>query len=75
MPSNLRISPEDEHLAKRLVSALVFGWDLIPMATQGQLLHDAAFMKNGAPNATTLPQELLAFINANKPLKLVPTPL
>jgi hypothetical protein len=32
-------------------------------------------MKNGAPNATTLPQELLAFINANKPLKLVPTPL
>jgi hypothetical protein len=66
MPANLVIAHEDEHLALRLVSALVLGWDLIPMATQGQLLHDAALMENGAPNATTLPRELLAFIEANK---------
>jgi hypothetical protein len=37
------------------------------MATQGQLLHDASFMQNGASNMITLPRELLAFIEANKP--------
>ena len=67
MPANLIIAPADEHLALRLVSALVFGWDHIPMATQGQLLHDATFMGNGTPNAITLPRELLEFIDSNKP--------
>jgi hypothetical protein len=36
------------------------------MLTQGQPLHDAAFMTNGAPDATALPLQLLAFIEANK---------
>jgi hypothetical protein len=36
------------------------------MATQEQLLHEAALMANGHPNATTLPVQLLAFIDANK---------
>ena len=33
---------KDEHLANRLVSALVFAWDDVPLTTRGRLLHDAA---------------------------------
>jgi hypothetical protein len=66
MPPNLSIAPSDEHLALRLVSALVFGWDHIPMATQGRLLHDATFM-GATPDPMPMARELLAFIEANKP--------
>jgi hypothetical protein len=34
----------------------MLGWELIPFATQGRLLHGAAFMANGTPK----------FIDANK---------
>ena len=33
----LTIAKKDEHLANRLVSALVFAWDDAPIATQGRL--------------------------------------
>jgi hypothetical protein len=66
MAATLVISQADEHLALRLISALVQGWDLIPLANQGQLIHDAAFMTNGSADKITLPAQLLAFIDANK---------
>jgi hypothetical protein len=65
----LIIAQSDEHLALRLVSSLVLGWDLIPLATQGRLLHDASLMANGTPDAITLPAQLLAFIDANKSMR------
>jgi hypothetical protein len=42
MSATLIIAKADEHLALRLVSALVLCWDVVPLATQGQLLHEAA---------------------------------
>jgi hypothetical protein len=57
MSATLIIAKADEHLAPRLVSALVLCWDVVPLATQGQLLHEAAFMANGSPNAITSPAE------------------
>jgi hypothetical protein len=62
----LRIAQADEELALRLVSALVLGWDNVPRATQGQLLHDASFMGGGLFGFKALPNRLLAFIEANK---------
>ena len=34
----LTIAKKDEHLANRLVSALVFAWDDVALATRGCLL-------------------------------------
>jgi hypothetical protein len=33
-----------EHMALRLLSALIQGWDAVPLATQGWILRDAALM-------------------------------
>ena len=66
MAVTLVISQADEHLALRLVSALVLDWDLIPLATQGRLLHDASFLSEGGSDAISLPAQLLAFTDANK---------
>lgn len=63
----LVIAKADEHLALRLVSALVLSWDLIPLATQGLLLRDAALMQHdGVPDAASLPAQLLSFIERHK---------
>jgi hypothetical protein len=56
----------DEPIALRLVSALVLAWDLVPLATQGRLISDASLMQDGAPNANSLPDQILSFINAHK---------
>jgi hypothetical protein len=58
----LTIAKKDEHLANRLVSALVFAWDDVPVATQGRLLHDAALMGDSKRDAAGGP-ELLRFID------------
>ena len=57
----LTIAKKDKHLANRLVSALVFAWDDVPLATRGRLLHDAALMDDGKPDTAGGP-ELLRFI-------------
>jgi hypothetical protein len=62
----LKIADADRGLALRLVSALIFAWDLVPLATQGRLLRDAALMHDGKPNAVELPALLLAFIEMHK---------
>ena len=61
MRQALTIAKKDQHLANRLVSALVFAWNDLPLATQGRLLHDAALIVDGNPNAARGP-ELLSFI-------------
>jgi hypothetical protein len=62
----LKIADADRGLALRLISALIFAWALVPFATQGRLLRDAALMHDGKPNAVELPAELLAFIEMHK---------
>ena len=57
----LTIAKKDKHLANRLVSALVFAWDDVPLATRGRLLHDAALMDDGKRDTAGGP-ELLRFI-------------
>ena len=55
-----------EHMALRLLSALIQGWDAVPFATQGWILRDAALMVDGSPDAIDLPAQLLEFINLHK---------
>jgi hypothetical protein len=69
MPSTqhaLIVMPSDAHLANRLLSALILAWDDVPFATQCLLIRDAALMHNGNPNSTTMPAQLLAFIDTHK---------
>jgi hypothetical protein len=58
----LVVAKQDEHIALRLVSAMVLGWEAIPLATQGRLIRDAALMHDGDPNADLMPANILAFI-------------
>jgi hypothetical protein len=60
----LIIAPADRDIALRILSAVILGWDRIPMAMQGWIMRDAFVMKNGGPLAT--PESLLAFIDAHK---------
>jgi hypothetical protein len=60
------IATADEPLALRLVSALMQGWDSVPLATRRRILRDAALMDDGEPNAIELPTKLLALINLHK---------
>ena len=57
----LTVAERDSHLANRLVSALVYGWDDVPIATQERILRDAALLFDGNPHAVSGP-ELLRFI-------------
>ena len=52
----LAIAKPDEHQALRL-GALVQRWDLIPLATQGRLLHHAAGPPFPYENSATEPSE------------------
>ena len=52
----LAIAKPDEHQALRL-GALVQRWDLIPLATQGRLLHHAAGPPLPYENSATEPSE------------------
>jgi hypothetical protein len=60
------IAPGEEHLALRVLSALILNWDTIPLATQGRLLRDAALMQNSSLDATALAEQLLEFIERHK---------
>jgi hypothetical protein len=62
----LIVAKNDEHVALRLLSAVVLGWDAIPMATQGRLIRDAALMHNRDPEATFMPAKILAFIATHR---------
>ena len=64
--SALRIAKGEEDLALRLLSALIQGWDGVPVATQGWILRDASLMADGQADAIELPARLLAFINLHK---------
>jgi hypothetical protein len=60
----LKIAAGDQDIALRLLSAMILGWDRIPMAVQGWIMRDAFVMKNGHPLAA--PETLMAFIDAHK---------
>ena len=56
----------NEPVASRLLSALVLGWDALPLEIQIRLLRDASLMDRCFPNATMLPKTILAFIERHK---------
>jgi hypothetical protein len=56
----------NEPVASRLLSALVLGWDALPLEIQIRLLRDASLMDHGFPNTTMLPKTILAFIERHK---------
>ena len=60
----LTIAKDDEHIALRILSAVILGWDRLQLADQGWLLRDAFTMLNGNPAPT--PQALLQFIDSHK---------
>jgi hypothetical protein len=60
----LKIASVDEHIALRLLSAMILGWDRIPFAMQGWLMRDAFMMKNGESIAA--PETLMAFVDTYK---------
>jgi hypothetical protein len=60
----LIISPEDQDVALRLLSAMILGWDRIPIAMQGWIMRDAFVMKNG--KSLLRPETLMSFIDAHK---------
>jgi hypothetical protein len=62
----LEVTETDEPIALRLLSALVLGWDVIPVEVQVLLLRDAALMRSGFPNATVLPARIMAFVDLHK---------
>jgi hypothetical protein len=62
----LVVAKSDEHIALRLISAMVLGWDAIPLATQGRLIRDASLMQNGDADANLMPGNILAFINMQR---------
>lgn len=60
----LKIALIDEHVALRVLSAVILGWDRIPFAMQGWILRDAFLMKNGERIAA--PETLMAFVDTYK---------
>jgi hypothetical protein len=60
----LKIAVADEHVALRLLSAMILGWDRIPLAMQGWIMRDAFMMKNG--ERIVAPETLMAFIDTYK---------
>jgi hypothetical protein len=60
----LKIALADEQVALRLLSAMILGWDRIPLAMQGWIMRDAFMMKNGESIAA--PETLMAFIDTYK---------
>jgi hypothetical protein len=66
LQQTLKIAPIHEAAALRLLSALVLGWDALPLDTQLRLLREASLMQNGFPNASVLPKTIVAFIEHHK---------
>jgi hypothetical protein len=60
----LNIAPADQDVALRLLSAMILGWDRIPLAMQGWIMRDAYVMKNGIMPAG--PEVFMAFIDTYK---------
>ena len=71
----LIIAPADDHIAGRLLTALVKGWDFVPAAAQGRLLSDACLIENGVPASVSMPAEILAFLNMHKDVSVAPAAL
>ena len=72
MQQTLKIAPIHEAAALRLLSALVLGWNKVPLATQEWLLCESALLHTGFPSVTVLPAEIMSFIElqqtAEKPV-------
>ena len=62
----LTIADSDNHIAHRLVSALVRSWDQIPITTQVRLLNDAILFPDREGEKGTKPSRLLQFIEFHK---------
>ena len=65
----LVVAKIDTKEALRLLSALVMGWDFIPVANQGRLIRDACLI-NGDKSANSLPANVLAFVLRHKDRQL-----
>ena len=74
MQETLKIAPLDEAVALRLLSALVLGWDKLPLATQEWLPCEAALLHTGFPSATVLPAEIMSFIKLQQTAEKPGTP-
>jgi len=68
----LIVAPADDHIAGRLLTALVKGWDFVPAAAQGRLLSDACLIENGVSVSVSMPAEILAFLNMHKDVVVAP---
>ena len=66
LQSTVKVVSADEPAALRLLSALVLGWDELPLETQIRLLRDASLMSDGFPNTTVLPMKIIDFIERHK---------
>ena len=60
----IEIAASDEPLALRLLSAVVLGWDRIPISMQGWILRDAFMMMNG--EQLDRPESLMEFVYAHR---------
>ena len=67
----IEVTIANEPIALRLLSALVLRWDSLPDEIQLCLLHDAALMRSGFPNASVLPARIMAFVDLHKELSCV----
>ena len=52
LQTTVKVAIADEPVALRLLSALVLGWDALPLETQIRLVRDASLMDHGFPNTT-----------------------
>jgi len=60
----LNVADEDAIVSHRLLTALVMGWDLVPMTTQIRLVQDTCLID--AEGDLSAPDEVLGFITRQK---------
>ena len=63
--ATLVVAKDDEKTALRLLSAVVIGWDSIPVAVRGRLIQDSCLI-DGDGTALSFPAGVLAFIAKHK---------
>lgn len=55
-------SAEDDHLVRRLASAVLLQWKMIPTATQIRILEQAGLIEDGKSETVQLREQLNDFI-------------
>jgi hypothetical protein len=70
LQTTVKVAIADEPVALRLLSALVLGWDALPLEIQIRLLRDASLMDHGFPNTTMLPKRSSPSSNVTKRVRV-----